>query len=218
GFDETFATKVSRRTGRRFFTAPRKIEAISANDALVYASGALKTLACSLFKIAQDIRFEGSGPRCGFCELLLPENEPGSSFMPGKVDPTQCEAMTMVCAKVIANDAAITIGGMSGQFQLNAFKPLLISDFLHSDRILSDAMREVNMSTLSLFNTTAPLIPQLTMIQLNVVTCLSGKIGYDLASKVAKHAHKTKLTLRASAIELQALSDEGFDELVQPKR
>lgn len=116
------------------------MEAISANDALVFASGALNTLACSLFKIAQDIRFEGSGPRSGLGELILPENEPGSSFMPGKVNPTQCESMTMICAKVIGNHTAITLGGLSGQFQLNAFKPLIISDFLHSVRLLSDGM------------------------------------------------------------------------------
>ncbi|KIW23707.1 uncharacterized protein PV07_11886 [Cladophialophora immunda] len=148
GFHEAFATEVSRSTGKTFYTAPNKFEAISANDAIVHASGALNTLACSLFKIAQDIRFEGSGPRCGLGELLLPENEPGSSFMPGKVNPTQCEAMTMVCAKVVANHAAITLGGLSGQFQLNAFKPLLISDFLHSVRILSDAMRSFEKNLL----------------------------------------------------------------------
>ena len=128
-------------TGIKFITAPNMMEAISANDAIVNASGALNTVACSLFKIAQDIRFEGCGPRCGLAELRLPENEPGSSFMPGKVNPTQCEALTMVCAKVVANHAGITIGGMGGQFQLNAFKPLLISSFLHSVRLLSDGMR-----------------------------------------------------------------------------
>ena len=141
GFAEDFAAEVTRITETQFHTAPNKFEAISANDAIVSASGALNTLACSLFKIAQDIRFEGSGPRCGLGELRLPENEPGSSFMPGKVNPTQCEAMTMVCVKVISNHTAITIAGMSGQFQLNAFKPLLISSFLHSIRILSDVMR-----------------------------------------------------------------------------
>lgn len=140
GFAEDFCAEVSKMTGKRFTTAANKMEAISANDALVFASGALNTLACSLFKIAQDIRFEGSGPRSGLGELILPENEPGSSFMPGKVNPTQCESMTMICAKVIGNHTAITLGGLSGQFQLNAFKPLIISDFLHSVRLLSDGM------------------------------------------------------------------------------
>ena len=140
GFDEQFCKEVSRRTGCQFQVAKNKFEAISANDAIVFASGALNTLAASLFKIAQDIRFEGSGPRCGFGELLLPPNEPGSSYMPGKVNPTQCEAMTMICAKVIGNHTSISIGGLSGQFQLNCFKPLLISSLLQSVRILSDGM------------------------------------------------------------------------------
>ena len=146
GFDVKFAEKVSELTGKRFVTARNKMEAISANDALVFASGALNSLACGLFKIANDIRYEGSGPRCGLGELVLPENEPGSSFMPGKVNPTQCEMMTMVCAKVMGNHQAVTIGGMSGQFQLNAFKPLIIDSFLHSVRILSDGMRAFEKS------------------------------------------------------------------------
>ena len=141
GFSEDFAEEVSKLTDKTFYTAKNKFEAIAANDAVVHASGALNTLACSLFKIAQDIRFEGSGPRCGLGELLLPENEPGSSFMPGKINPTQCEALTMICAKVMGNHTSITIGGMSGQSQLNAFKPLMISSLLHSVRLLSDGMR-----------------------------------------------------------------------------
>lgn len=140
GFADDFCIEVTKMTSQHFVSAPNKMEAISANDALVFASGALNTLACSLFKIAQDIRYEGSGPRSGLGELILPENEPGSSFMPGKVNPTQCESMTMICAKVIGNHTAITVGGLSGQFQLNAFKPLIISDFLHSVRLLSDGM------------------------------------------------------------------------------
>lgn len=148
GFDEGFCAEVSRRTGTRFVVARDKFEAISANDALVHASGALNTLACGLFKIAQDIRFEGSGPRCGLGELLLPENEPGSSYMPGKVNPTQCESLTMICAKVMANHTGITVGGLSGQFQLNAFKPLLISSFLHSVRLLADGMESFRKNCL----------------------------------------------------------------------
>ncbi|KIX99975.1 uncharacterized protein Z520_04613 [Fonsecaea multimorphosa CBS 102226] len=218
GFHEAFAAEVSRVTGKRFFTAPNRFEAISANDAIVYASGALNTLACSLFKIAQDIRFEGSGPRCGLGELLLPENEPGSSFMPGKVNPTQCEAMTMVCAKVVGNHAAITLGGLSGQFQLNAFKPLLISDFLHSVRILSDAMRSFEKNLLEGLRADEKRISFLLGQSLMLVTCLSGRLGYDLASKVAKHAYKNDLTLKESALELNALSGEEFDLLVRPEK
>jgi fumarate hydratase, class II len=148
GFAEQFAEEISKLTGKQFYTAKNKFEAISANDALVHASGTLNTLACSLFKIAQDIRFEGSGPRCGLGELLLPENEPGSSFMPGKINPTQCEALTMICAKVMGNHTSITIGGMGGQFQLNAFKPLIISSFLHSVRLLADGMRSFERNLL----------------------------------------------------------------------
>lgn len=141
GFDEAIAKEVSKMTGTEFKTAPNKFESLAAHDAIVEASGALNTLSCSLFKIAQDIRYLGSGPRCGLGELQLPENEPGSSIMPGKVNPTQCEALTMVCAQVMGNHTAITISGMSGQFELNVFKPVLIRNLLHSVRILSDGMR-----------------------------------------------------------------------------
>ena len=140
GFDEAIAAEIARMTGKDFATAPNKFEALAAHDAMVEASGALNTLAVSLFKIAQDIRYLGSGPRCGYAELELPENEPGSSIMPGKVNPTQCEALTMVCAQVMGNHTAATIGGMSGQFELNVFKPLLVRNVLHSVRILSDAI------------------------------------------------------------------------------
>lgn len=149
GFEEAFALEISRMTGLPFKTAANKFEAISANDAIVGTSGALNVLACALYKIAQDIRFEGSGPRCGLGELRLPANEPGSSFMPGKVNPTQCEQLTMISAKVIANHTGITIGGMSGQFQLNAFKPLIISGLLHSIRLLSDGMNSFRVHLLA---------------------------------------------------------------------
>lgn len=141
GFDEMIAAEVSQMTGTEFKTAPNKFEALAAHDAIVEASGALNTLACSLFKIANDIRYLGSGPRCGLGEIILPENEPGSSIMPGKVNPTQCEAMTMVCAQVMGNHTAITVSGMNGQFELNVFKPVMIRNLLHSIRILSDCMR-----------------------------------------------------------------------------
>ncbi|KAF2094287.1 fumarate hydratase [Rhizodiscina lignyota] len=217
GFHAAFAKRVSEVTGKHFVAAENLFEAISANDAIVHASGALNTLACSLFKIAQDIRFEGCGPRCGLGELVLPENEPGSSFMPGKVNPTQCESMTMICAKVIGNHTAITIGGLSGQFQLNAFKPLLISDFLHSVRLLSDGMRSFEVNLLEGLQADEKRIKYLLDQSLMLVTCLSGTIGYDVASKVAKNAHKKGTTLRESAIELNALSGEKFDELVRPE-
>ena len=141
GFDEAIAAEVSKMTGTEFKTAPNKFEALAAHDAIVEASGALNTVACSLFKIAQDVRYLGSGPRCGLGELQLPENEPGSSIMPGKVNPTQCEALTMVCAQVMGNHTAVTVSGMSGQFELNVFKPVLIRNLLHSVRIMSDGMR-----------------------------------------------------------------------------
>ena len=141
GFDEMVVSEIARMTGTEFHPAPNKFEALAAHDAIVEASGTLNTLACSLFKIAQDIRYLGSGPRCGLGELQLPENEPGSSIMPGKVNPTQCEAMTMVCAQVMGNHTAITVAGMNGQFELNVFKPVLIRNLLHSLRILSDCMR-----------------------------------------------------------------------------
>ncbi|KAK5074697.1 fumarase fum1 [Lithohypha guttulata] len=216
-FAEDFCAEVSKMTGQQFITAPNKMEAISANDALVFASGALNTLACSLFKIAQDIRFEGSGPRSGLGELLLPENEPGSSFMPGKVNPTQCESMTMICAKVIGNHTAITLGGLSGQFQLNAFKPLIISDFLHSVRLLGDGMRSFRKNLLVDLQADRKRIKQLLDQSLMLVTCLQPHIGYDMASKVAHHAHKRDLTLKEAALELSALSAEDFDRYVRPE-
>ena len=237
GFAEDFAAEVTKMTGTQFYTAPNMFEAISANDAIVMASGALNTLACSLFKIAQDIRFEGSGPRCGFGELRLPENEPGSSFMPGKVNPTQCEAMTMVCIKAMSNHTAITMAGMSGQFQLNAFKPLLISSFLHSVRLLSDAIRSFRENLLQGLQADEERIAELLNRRsvclshgcpprcdfadlehsLMLVTCLQPKIGYDKAGAIAKNAHKKGTTLKESAIELKVLTGEDFDQLVRPE-
>ncbi|KAK5949901.1 fumarase fum1 [Knufia fluminis] len=217
GFAEDFCMEVSKMTGQAFVSAPNKMEAISANDALVFASGAIQTLACSLFKIAQDIRFEGSGPRSGLGELILPENEPGSSFMPGKVNPTQCESMTMICAKVIGNHTSLTVGGLSGQFQLNAFKPLIISDFLHSVRLLSDGMDSFRKNLLVGLQADGERIKQLLDQSLMLVTCLQPYIGYDIASKVAHHAHKKNLTLKEASLELNALSAEDFDRYVRPE-
>ncbi|MCJ1231129.1 fumarase fum1 [Toensbergia leucococca] len=217
GFDEAIAAEVSKMTGTEFKTAPNKFESLAAHDAIVEASGALNTLACSLFKIAQDIRYLGSGPRCGLGELQLPENEPGSSIMPGKVNPTQCEALTMVCAQVMGNHTAVTVSGMSGQFELNVFKPVLIRNLLHSVRILSDGMRSFEKNLVVGIQADEKRISSLLHESLMLVTCLNPVIGYDMASKVAKNAHKKGLTLKESAMELKALSEEDFDKHVRPE-
>ncbi|KAL8702274.1 MAG: hypothetical protein Q9201_004498 [Fulgogasparrea decipioides] len=217
GFAEAIATEVSKATNQTFHTAPNKFEALAAHDAIVECSGALNTLATSLFKIAQDIRYLGSGPRCGLGELRLPENEPGSSIMPGKVNPTQCEALTMICAQVMGNHTAITIAGMNGQFELNVFKPVLIRNLLHSIRLLSDGMRSFEQNLMKDLQADEKRINSLLHESLMLVTCLNPIIGYDMASKVAKHAHRKGLTLKQSAMELKALSEEDFDRHVRPE-
>ncbi|CAG8951336.1 hypothetical protein HYFRA_00008086 [Hymenoscyphus fraxineus] len=217
GFAEAIAEEVTKMTGTRFTTAPNKFEALAAHDAIVQASGSLNTLASSLFKIAQDIRYLGSGPRCGLGELALPENEPGSSIMPGKVNPTQCEALTMVCAQVMGNCAATTIGGMNGQFELNVFKPLMIRNLLHSIRILTDSMKSFEKNLVVGLQANEEKIKSILKESLMLVTCLNSKIGYDEASKVAKNAHKKGSTLKESAMELKSLSENDFDELVRPE-
>ncbi|KEF61871.1 fumarate hydratase, class II [Exophiala aquamarina CBS 119918] len=217
GFAEGIAEEVTKLTGTKFVTAPNKFEVLAAHDSIVEASGTLNTLACSLFKIAQDIRYLGSGPRCGLGELILPENEPGSSIMPGKVNPTQCEALTMVAAQVIGNHTAATVGGLSGQFELNVFKPLLIRNLLHSIRILSDSMNGFVDHLVVGLQADEKRISTLLHESLMLVTCLNPVIGYDMASKVAKNAHKKGLTLKQSAMELKALSEEDFDKYVRPE-
>ena len=235
GFAEAIAEEISRMTKAEFKTAPNKFEALATHDAIVEASGALNTVATSLFKIAQDIRYLGSGPRCGLGELKLPENEPGSSIMPGKVNPTQCEALTMVCAQVIGNHTTVTIGGMNGQFELNVFKPVLIRNLLHSIRILSDGMKSFEKNLVVGLEADEDRISTLLhqrwfwvihlqwllcwrwWCSLMLVTCLNPVIGYDAASKVAKNAHKKGLTLKESALELKALSEEDFDKYVRPE-
>lgn len=217
GFAEQVAEEISKLAGTEFKTAPNKFEALAAHDAIVEASGALNTLATSLFKIAQDIRYLGSGPRCGLGELLLPENEPGSSIMPGKVNPTQCESLTMVCAQVMGNHVATTIGGMNGQFELNVFKPLMIRNLLHSIRILSDGMASFEKNLVHGLAADEKRINALLHESLMLVTCLNPVIGYDMASKVAKNAHKKGITLKESAMELKALSEEEFDRYVRPE-
>ncbi|KAF2966622.1 hypothetical protein GQX73_g6986 [Xylaria multiplex] len=217
GFAEAIAEEVSKMTGTEFKTAPNKFESLAAHDAIVQASGSLNTLAASLTKIAQDIRYLGSGPRCGLGELVLPENEPGSSIMPGKVNPTQCEALTMVCAQVMGNHVATTIGGMNGQFELNVYKPLVIRNLLHSVRLLSDGMRSFEKNLVEGLQANEEKIASIMKESLMLVTCLNPKIGYDMASKVAKNAHKKGLTLKGSAMELEALTSDEFDELVKPE-
>ncbi len=217
-YDVLVAEKIAGLTGLPFVTAPNKFESLSAHDAVVESSGALKTLAVSLMHIASNIRLLASGPRCGIGELMLPENEPGSSIMPGKVNPTQPEAMTMVCAQVLGNDVAINVGGISGHFQLNVFKPLMISNLLMSARLLGDVCVSFND------NCAIGIEPNLAAIKKNLenslmlVTALNPHIGYDNSAKIAKKAHKEHLTLRQAALELGLLSDEDFTRIVDPTK
>lgn len=217
GFAEDIASEVSKMTGHQFQTAPNKFEALAAHDAIVEAHGQLNTLAVSLYKIAQDIRFLGSGPRCGLGELNLPENEPGSSIMPGKVNPTQCESMTMLCAQVFGNQAAVTFAGSQGNFELNVFKPVMIANLLHSSRLLTDGMNSFRENLVVGLEANEAKISAILKESLMLVTCLNPVIGYDMASKVAKNAHKKGITLKESAMELEALSSEKFDEIVRPE-
>lgn len=218
GFDTKIAHQVSLETGIEFKTAPNKFEALAAHDAVVECSGALTTVACSLFKIAQDIRYLGSGPRCGYGELSLPENEPGSSIMPGKVNPTQNEALTQVVAQIMGNNTTITFAGSQGQFELNVFKPVLISNLLSSIRLMTDASHSFKIHCVDGIKANKDKIEKLLNESLMLVTALNPKIGYDMASKVAKNAHKKGITLKESALELKALSEEEFDQYVVPEK
>ena len=217
GFDVKIAEQISKETGLKFQTAPNKFEALAAHDAIVECSGALNTLAWSLFKIAQDIRYLGSGPRCGYHELMLPENEPGSSIMPGKVNPTQNEALTQVCVQVMGNNAAITFAGSQGQFELNVFKPVMIANLLNSIRLITDAAYSFRVHCVEGIKANEPRIHELLTKSLMLVTALNPKIGYDAASKVAKNAHKKGITLKESALELGVLTEKEFDEWVVPE-
>ncbi len=212
------AAQISDLTGLPFVTAPNKFAALAAHDALVFASGALKTLAASLMKIANDIRWLGSGPRAGLGELVLPENEPGSSIMPGKVNPTQSEAMTMVCVQVLGNDAAIGIAGSQGNFELNVFKPVMIFNFLHSVDLLSDACTNFRRFAVEGLAANREQIDEYVRNSLMVVTALNPHLGYDKAAAIAKHAHHQGSTLKEAAVALGHLTPEEFDELVQPAR
>jgi fumarate hydratase class II len=216
-FPERAAKKIADLTGLPFKSHPNKFAALSAHDEIVFASGALKTLAASLTKIANDIRWLASGPRCGLGELILPENEPGSSIMPGKVNPTQSEAMTMVCVQVFGNDAAVTFAGSQGNFELNVYKPVMIHNFLHSIRLLHDASHGFVEYCIRGIELNREQIDEHLRGSLMLVTALNPHIGYDKAAQVAKNAHKKGISLRESAIALGFLSGEDFDKYVKPE-
>ena len=216
-FAVNVAKKISSLTKRDFITAPNKFESLAAHDAVVEASGVMKTLACSLMKIANDIRWLGSGPRCSIGELTLPANEPGSSIMPGKVNPTQSEAMTMVAAQVIGNDTTIAVGGSSGNFELNVFKPVMIYNLLQSIQLLGDSCRSFNEHCISGIKPNKSQIEAHLKNSLMLVTALNPHIGYDNAAKVAKKAYEENTTLKEAAVSLKLLTAEEFDDKVRPE-
>ena len=216
-FADRVAKELSRVSGHPFTSAPNKFEALATHDALVFAHGALKTLAASLMKIANDVRWLASGPRCGIGELRIPENEPGSSIMPGKVNPTQSEAMTMACCQVFGNDVAINFGGASGNFELNVYKPLIIHNFLQSVRLIADCCRSFNDNCAVGIEPDRARIDKMLHESLMLVTALNPHIGYDKAAKIAKTAHKEGSTLKAAAMKLGFVSSEQFDAWVRPE-
>src|SRR6202034_1105149 len=209
------AAKIAELTGLPFVSAPNKFAALAAHDAMVFSSGGLKTLACALMKIANDVRWLGSGPRCGLGELILPENEPGSSIIPGKINPTQSEAMTMVCVQVMGNDATIGFADSQGNFELNVVKPVMIFNYLHSIRLLSDSCRSFVEHGVVGIEPNRERIAHFLKDSLMLVTALNPKIGYDKAAEIAKTAHKENSTLRATAIKLGYLTGEEFDATVR---
>ncbi|WP_448667599.1 class II fumarate hydratase [Enterobacter mori] len=211
------AEELANITGQPFVTAPNKFEALATCDALVHTHGALKGLAASLMKIANDVRWLASGPRCGIGEISIPENEPGSSIMPGKVNPTQCEAMTMLCCQVIGNDVAVNLGGASGNFELNVYRPMVIHNVLQSIRLLADGMESFNEHCAVGIEPNRERISQLLNESLMLVTALNTHIGYDKAAEIAKKAHKEGLTLKASALALGYLTEAEFDAWVRPE-
>jgi fumarate hydratase class II len=218
GFGEAVAERLAERTGRPFVSAPNKFAALAAHDAVVFAAGALATLAASLTKIANDLRWLASGPRSGLGELLLPENEPGSSIMPGKVNPTQAEALTMVAAQVFGNTATIAYAGSQGNFELNVYKPVMAANLLRSARLLADACHSFREFAVEGLRADHQRIAELVDRSLMLVTALSPRIGYDRAAEVAKRAHHDGTTLRQAALELGYVTAEEFDELVRPER
>jgi fumarate hydratase, class II len=218
GFGDLAAAKIAQLTGLPFTSAPNKFSALAAHDALVFAHGAVRTLAASLMKVANDIRWLGSGPRSGLGELDLPENEPGSSIMPGKVNPTQSEAMSMVACQVFGNDVAITVAGSQGNFELNVYKPVMIRNFLHSAGILCDACRTFREFCVEGLQPNRERIAELVDRSLMLVTALSPRIGYDKAAEIAKKAHREGKTLRETAVELGYLTEAEYDEAVRPEK
>jgi fumarate hydratase class II len=218
GFDVKFAEQVAKVTQLPFKTAENKFEALAAHDAIVEASGALNTIAVSLMKIANDIRFLGSGPRCGIGEISLPENEPGSSIMPGKVNPTQCEALTMIAAQIMGNHTTITVAGSNGHFELNVFKPVMIYNLLQSIRLLADGCRSFTARCVTGITANEERIAKLRDESLMLVTALNPHIGYDNATKIAKKAHRDGSTLLAAALALELVTEEQFKEWVVPEK
>ena len=216
GFDKAFADELKKLTGLPFTPAKNKFEALAAHDAMVEISGAYNVLAASLMKIANDLRLLGSGPRSGIAEINLPENEPGSSIMPGKVNPTQAEAMTMVCTQVMGNNVTVTVAGANGHLELNVFKPVIIFNVLHSGRLIADACRSFTDNCVAGITVNLPRIKQLLEQSLMLVTALNTHIGYDNAAKVAKKAHKEGKSLKQAALELDLLTSEQFDKWVKP--
>ncbi|MFT4760714.1 MAG: fumarate hydratase class II [Paraglaciecola sp.] len=217
-YSEIVAAHIANLTGLPFVTAENKFEALAAHDAIVEAHGALKTVACSLMKIGNDVRMLASGPRCGIGELVIPANEPGSSIMPGKVNPTQSEALTMAMAQVIGNDVAINIGGMTGHFELNVFKPMMIFNFLNSARLIGDACRSFDTNCAQGIEVNKKRITENLNNSLMLVTALNTHIGYDKASEIAKKAYKEESTLKAAAVALGYLTAEEFDAWVRPEQ
>jgi len=217
GYPERVAEVIGQLTGHTFITAPNKFEALAAHDAIVSASGAVRGIAVSLMKIANDIRLMGSGPRSGIGELELPANEPGSSIMPGKVNPTQCEALTMVCAQVLGNDTAVAIAGSQGHFELNVFKPMMIHNLLRSIHLITEAADSFRLRCVEGLQAREEVIQQHVDRSLMLVTALNTEIGYDKASKIAQKAYKENITLKEAAVSLGFLSAQRFDEVVIPK-
>lgn len=217
GFAEKCCEEISKLTGYSFSSAPNKFEALASHDTMVEVSGALNSLACSLMKIANDVRLLSSGPRCGLGELIIPENEPGSSIMPGKVNPTQCEAVTMVAAQVMGNHVAVTVGASNGHLQLNVYKPLIVSNVLRSIRLLADCTRSFNDHCAVGIEPNVSRLNSYTNDSLMLVTALNSKIGYDKAAIIAKKAYKDGTNLKQAAVELGYLTDEQFDQWVKPE-
>jgi fumarate hydratase class II len=216
-FADKAASKIAALTKRPFVSAPNKFEALAGHDALVFAHGALKTLASSLMKIANDVRWLASGPRAGLGEISIPENEPGSSIMPGKVNPTQSEALTMICAQVLGNDVAINIGGASGNFELNVFKPLIIHNFIHSAKLLAKGVEGFTQHCIAGLRPNFARIDELMKKSLMLVTALNPHIGYDNAAKIAKKAHAEGTTLKEAALALGLVKAEDFEKWIKPE-